>query len=204
MTDHRTQWDTRFGATDAYVFGTSPSQFLVHHAARLPSGSRLLLPADGEGRNSVYLAQLGHKVTALDISAAGQAKARLLAESAGVNVDFQLADLSGWNWPEAAYDAVVGIFFQFADPDFRTRIFDGMKKAVRPGGLMMVHGYTPKQLDYKTGGPSQIENLYTEGLLRDAFADCRIDHLKAYEAELDEGAGHKGMSALIDLIAVKP
>ena len=195
-----TDWNERF-ATPDYVFGREPSQFVVRMEPRLARGSRVLCIADGEGRNSVYLAAKGHKVEANDFSANAIAKARKLASDAGVAVDFQQADLAAWAWPEHRYNAVFAVFFQFAKPDFRNSIFAGLKRTVMPGGRIFLHGYTPKQLDYKTGGPPDVERMYTEDLLRTAFADCEIETLESYETELQEGPGHSGMSALIDLVA---
>lgn len=203
MTTPTNFWDTRYDTPD-YLFGTAPSAFIRGYAPLLPPHSRVFLPADGEGRNGVYLASLGHAVEAVDYAANGVAKARRLAAQAGVSMDIRQADLKGYDWPEAAYDAVVAIFIQFAAPDFRAEIFQGMKRAVKPGGLILLHGYTPKQLEYRTGGPSEIENLYTETLLREAFVDMDMLTLSTYEAELDEGPGHRGKSALIDMVARKP
>ena len=121
-----------------------------------------------------------------------------------VEVEFRHLDLQGWQWPEAEFDAVVAIFIQFAPPAFRDEIFAGVKRAVRPGGVVLLHGYTPKQLEYRTGGPSVVEQLYTEELLRAAFADWELLRVEAYERELDEGEGHRGRSAVIDLIARRP
>ena len=115
-----------------------------------------------------------------------------------------LADAVAWDYPAAAFDFVVGIFIQFADPAQRARIFAGMTRALRPGGHLIVQGYTPKQLDYRTGGPSAVENLYTAGLLRTAFPGLEILHLQEYEDVLDEGVGHRGQSALVGLVARKP
>ncbi|MFN7112460.1 MAG: SAM-dependent methyltransferase [Brevundimonas sp.] len=204
MATASTGWDARYAATDDYVFGTAPSRFLLNHAKVLMPASRILAPADGEGRNSVYLASLGHDVVATDISPSGQDKARSLAREAGVEVDFRVQDLQDWAWPQAAYDAVVAVFIQFADPDFRHQIFEGMKRAVKPGGLILLHGYTPRQIEYGTGGPPQVDYLYTSDLLRQAFGDFEIETLDAYDADLDEGSGHHGRSALIDLIARRP
>lgn len=95
-------------------------------------------------------------------------------------------------------------FFQFMGAAARVPVFEGIKAAVKPGGIAMIHGYTPKQLDYGTGGPKAVENLYTEDDLAQTFAGWEILRLAEYEAELDEGPGHSGMSALIDLIARKP
>jgi SAM-dependent methyltransferase len=165
---------------------------------------RALAVADGEGRNGVWLAEQGLDVVATDISAPAQAKARRLAAARGVTLDLRLVDLSDWPWPSATFDVVVAIFIQFADPVLRGQIFDGLKRALKPGGLLLLEGYRPEQIGYATGGPSAVENLYTVELLREAFADFEIVELAAYDAEIDEGAGHRGQSALIDLVARKP
>jgi SAM-dependent methyltransferase len=196
-------WNGRF-STETYVFGTRPAAFVVDNAHVIPAGSRVLLPADGEGRNSVYLAEQGHQVVATDIAEAGIAKARKLAEARGVSVDFRHVDLHLWQWPRAAFDAVVAVFIQFAPPAFRDEIFAGMKQAVRPGGVLLLHGYTPKQLDFRTGGPSAVEQLYTPDLLRASFSDWEILRLEDGVRDLDEGEGHKGPSAVIDLVARRP
>lgn len=196
-------WNGRF-ASESYVFGTRPAAFLLDNAHYISPRSRVLALADGEGRNSVFLAERGHRVVATDIAEEGIAKARKLADARGVSVEFRHLDLQGWQWPEAEFDAVVAVFIQFAPPAFRDEIFAGMKRAVRPGGIALLHGYTPKQLEYRTGGPSVVEQLYTEKLLRAAFADWKLLRLEAYERELDEGEGHKGRSAIIDLIACRP
>ena len=193
-------WNHRF-AGHSYLFGTAPNVWLTGQAQRLPAASRLLCVADGEGRNSVWLAQLGHRVSAFDIAEQGLAKARALARQAGVAVDFSLADVDGFDWPQATLDAVVAVFVQFADPVQRARLFTRMAQALKPGGLLLLQGYTPQQLVYKTGGPPHLSHLYTEALLREEFAALDILQLECYEAVLDEGAGHSGRSALIGLVA---
>lgn len=193
-------WDQRYD-TPNYVYGTEPSRFLKLNANVLNPGDTVLAVADGEGRNSVFLAEQGLTVTAMDSSAVGMDKARLLAKERNVNVNFQLADLRGYNWDAVQYDVVAAIFIQFADPAFRAEIFDGMERAVKPGGLLLLHGYTPKQIEFGTGGPPVAELLYTRDMLADRFADWEIFQLNDYEANLNEGPGHSGRSALIDLIA---
>jgi hypothetical protein len=98
---------------------------------------------------------------------------------------------------------VIGIFIQFADPAMRARIFKQAYEALKPGGIFILQGYTPKQLEYKTGGPSLIEHLYTEDMIRDLVKDFQILDLCCYEKELSEGARHTGMSALLGLVAQK-
>jgi SAM-dependent methyltransferase len=198
-------WSTRYrNAGEDYVFGTTPNRFLAAQAALLAAGSNALSVADGEGRNAVWLAEQGLQVAATEISPVALEKARKLAAGRHVAVDFVLADAVDWDYPEAAFDFVVGIFIQFADPVQRERIFAGMARALRPGGHLILQGYTPKQLEYRTGGPSALENLYTADMLREAFAGLELVHLQEYEDVLDEGVGHKGHSALVGLVARKP
>lgn len=207
FTDAATTWNKRFSSPD-FLFGRAPNAYLVASAAHLPlhrpTPGRVLCVADGEGRNSVWLAQQGLQVDAFDIAEVGVAKARALAAEAGVAVHCAVADCDTWAWPVDTYDAVVAVFVQFADPAQRARLFAHMVQALKPGGLLLLQGYTPKQLDYKTGGPPFLSHLYTEALLREAFADLDIVELRSYEAEISEGTGHHGRSALIGLLARKP
>jgi len=196
-------WNQRYDRED-YLFGTEPAAFLRAHEALLTPGARTLAVADGEGRNSVYLAEKGLDVVALDNADLGIAKAQKLAGTRGVSVDFRLADIHSWDWASEPCDLLVAIFIQFASPDQRAALFEGFKTALRPGGRLLLHGYTPKQMDYGTGGPRIVENLYTEDLLAGAFSDFEIEELTAYDAHVDEGVGHSGLSALIDLVARKP
>jgi SAM-dependent methyltransferase len=197
------RWNSRFSA-EAYVFGTAPNAFLVSQAARLKRGMRALCVSDGEGRNSVWLAEQGLAVTAFDFSPKGLEKARKLAHARGVEVDFRLSNAEQWDWQPAAYDVVAAIFVQFAAPALRARMFAGMKRTLAPGGLLILQGYRPEQIEYATGGPKHRENMYTEALLRESFADLEILHLASHDEHVDEGSGHSGMSALIDMVARRP
>ena len=196
-------WDKRFAGED-YHFGTEPAAFLAASAGLIPPHSRVLSVADGEGRNSVHLATLGHDVTAMDGAANGVAKARRLAAARGVTVAYHHADIARWDWTPDAYDAVVAIFIQFMGPALRRAVFDGITHTLRPGGLLLLHGYTVDQLAHGTGGPPVAENLYTPALLRAELAGLTVERLTDYEAEIAEGTGHLGRSALVDLIARKP
>ncbi|MBX9842899.1 MAG: class I SAM-dependent methyltransferase [Xanthobacteraceae bacterium] len=196
------RWETRYAAP-GYHFGKAPNAFLKGKAHLLKAGQKALSVADGEGRNSVFLAELGLDVRAMDFSPNALAKARALAEERGVTVHFERADLETWTWPAGEFDLVVAIFIQFCPPALRARVFENMKRALKPGGLILMQGYRPEQLKYKTGGPSQVEQLYTRELLEQSFADCASVEIEEYDREVHEGAGHGGMSALIDLIARK-
>jgi SAM-dependent methyltransferase len=196
-------WNRRFSET-GYLFGTEPNTWLHDHAWLWEAGERVLSVADGEGRNSVWLAQQGLTVDAFDISEVGVRKARDFARVTGVKVNFAVADIASLQWPEGLYDGVVAIFIQFAEPELRARIFRGMVQALKPGGRVVLQGYTPQQVEYRTGGPPFASHMYTPELLREAFAGLEIIALKEYEAELAEGTGHKGRSALIGMVARKP
>lgn len=196
-------WDARF-AGPGYAFGTEPADFLRREAGRLAPATSALLLADGEGRNSVFLAERGVIVTAMDASVRGVEKARALAESRGVTLALHHADILDWNWDGRPYDAVVGIFMQFLDPVARAQVFEGIARAVAPGGLLLLHGYAPRQIGYGTGGPPVVENLYTLDLLREAFAGWEEIVGRDYDGDLAEGSSHVGRSALIDFIARKP
>lgn len=195
-------WDERY-SIDEYLFGTEPADFLTAHADLLAPHSQVLVVADGEGRNSVHLAQLGHQVVAMDASAIGVEKARRLAARRCVVVDFRVADIMTWDWAPAAYDAVVAIFIQFLSPDQRTEVFEGMQRTLRAGGRLLLHGYRPEQVALGTGGPPDPANMYTEELLRDAFGAMEIERLASHDSVIEEGVGHSGQSALIDLVATK-
>ena len=179
-------WDDRY-AFDGYLFGEAPNAFLASQVHRLKPGWRALAVADGERRNGVWLAEQSLLVESIDGSAVAQAKARRLADARSVAMDLTLADLSLWEWPERQFDVVVAIFIQFAPPMLRTELFAGMVKALKPEGLLMLQGYRPEQLQYGTGGPSSIENLYTVALLRDAFPSLELLALTAHDAVIHEG-----------------
>lgn len=202
FTDAAATWNKRFEG-DGFIFGREPNEYLRSHAALLRLGMRALCVADGEGRNSVWLAQQGLHVDAFDIAELGVAKARQFAAEAGVAVNYSVADGDRWHWPRETYDLVAGIFVQFADPAQRERLFAHMIDALKPGGLLVLQGYTPKQLEYKTGGPPILSHLYTEDMLRAAFIGMDLMELRCYEANLSEGSQHHGRSALVGLVARK-
>jgi cyclopropane fatty-acyl-phospholipid synthase-like methyltransferase len=196
------RWETRFAAP-GYVFGTAPNAFLKSQAHLLRKGQTALAIADGEGRNGVFLAEQGLDVLSVDYSSAAQAKARALARERGVSLRTEQADMTAWTWPPAAFDVVAAIFVQFATPPQRAAIFAGIKQTLKPGGLLLMQGYRPKQLDYKTGGPSDVTRLYTRELLQEAFADFSSLDIREHDSVIEEGSGHAGMSALIDVVGRK-
>ena len=196
------RWNARYD-TDSYVFGEAPNAFLVRHASDLSPG-RALCIADGEGRNGVWLTERGWDVLSIDFSEIAQKKAAALAERRGVSITLEKADVHDWAFPTEAFDLVADIFSQFSSPLQRPIKWNGMLHALRPGGYLILQGYTPGQLRHGTGGPSQVENLYTPALLAEAFGGLEILCLEEREEELQEGVGHHGLSATIGLVARKP
>ena len=196
------RWEARYSVPD-YIFDKAPNYFLAACKPLLPKSGKVLCVADGEGRNGVWLAEQGLDVTSIDFSPAAQAKAAKLAQERGVNIKLIRADVHQWDYPAAAFDVVAEIFTQFSTPAERSAKWAGMRKALKPGGLLIVQGYTPKQLDYGTGGPKEVANLYTRAMLEEAFGDFHDVTIVEEEREMREGPAHSGMSAVIGLTARK-
>ena len=196
------RWQARFAAP-GYLFGTAPNAFLKSKTHLLRQGERALAVADGEGRNSVFLAEQGLDVLSVDFSPQAQAKARVLAKEHGVTLRFEQADMTAWPWPTEAFDVVAAIFIQFTAPPERAKMFAGIKQTLKPGGLLLMQGYGLKQIDYKTGGPSDPAQLYTRELLQDAFGNFSSLDIREYDSVIQEGSRHAGLSALIDLVGRK-
>ncbi|MCL6655496.1 SAM-dependent methyltransferase [Agrobacterium rubi] len=195
-------WDRRYDRED-YLFGTEPNAFLASQAFRFKPGMKALAVADGEGRNGVWLAEKGLDVLSIDASTVGLTKARELSRRRGVSLQTLSVELAEWKWEPGAYDLVVAIFVQFAPPELRRSMFEGFHTCLKPGGLLVMQGYRVEQLGYGTGGPPQAGHLYTQDLLIRSFGQWHIRHLRTHDSIIEEGAGHTGMSALIDLVAEK-
>ena len=193
-------WDERFSIED-YLFGAEPAQALVkleHYL--IPQGDTLVI-ADGEGRNSVYLASKGFKVTATDASTVANVKAKALAASRNVAVDYQVEDFFDIDWSAKQYDNIVGIFFQFIPPDKIKQVLTALRTAIKKGGTLLIHGYTPQQIELATGGPKDVSLMYTKELFEDMFENVEILVNNEYQMQLTEGSGHNGPSALINFVA---
>lgn len=203
FTDATQFWNERFNREE-FIFGKEPNEYLVEQTSQyLKPNASVLCIADGEGRNGVWLAKQGMRVTGFDVSDIALVKAKQFAKDNEVNIEYSLCDTDGFDWKTNSYDAIIAIFIQFADPEMRVRIFKQVHQALKPGGIFILQGYTPKQLEYKTGGPSLIEHLYTEEMIRKLSCDFEILDLQCYEKELSEGARHTGMSALLGMVAKK-
>ena len=193
-------WDERYSIDD-YVFGQKPAQALLRNEEYLVPCGETLLIADGEGRNSVYLAKNGFKVTSSDSSIVAQQKAKVLADSQNVKVNFRLENFFDIDWSKKQYDNIIGICFQFIPPELIEEAFMGLRSATKKGGTILIHGYTPEQIHYGTGGPKDVSLMYTEATFTHSFTNSEIHLLEKYEATISEGPGHNGKSAMIDFVA---
>jgi len=196
------RWQARFAAP-GYLFCTAPNAFLKAHAHLLRKGESALAIADGEGRNGVFLAEQGLDVLSLDYSPVAQEKVRKLAAERGVTLRVEQADMTKWTWVPDAFDVVVAIFIQFSKPPERAAIFAGIKRTLKPGGLLLLQGYGLKQLAYKTGGPTDVTHLYSREILQEAFGDFSSLEIHEHDSVVEEGSRHVGMSALVDLVGRK-
>lgn len=195
-------WDKNYSEVGS-AFGTEPNAFLASQRTRFAKDQRALLPGDGEGRNGVWLATLGLDVVSVDASAVGCEKARKLAAERGVSIDAQCADLNTWSWPKSAFDVVAAIFVHFP-PAVRPRLHARMYEALKPGGMVLIESYTPKQLERRkigtVGGPPP-EMLVTAADLRSDFPEAEILLAEEVETVLAEGVRHRGISDVVRFIA---
>ena len=194
-------WDDRYSAP-TYAYGTEPNDFLKSVAGRIPAGPVLCL-AEGQGRNAVYLASLGHDVLAVDQSPVGLERARELAASRGVKIMTQVADLSNFIIERERWSTVVSIFAHLP-PALRARVFAAAVRGLAPGGTFVLEAYRPKQLEYGTGGPKEVSMLMSLEAVRTDLAGLRIEHGVEIEREVHEGEYHHGRSAVLQILAFKP
>jgi len=194
-----TNWDERY-AVDHYIYGTSPNEYLRGTVHLLSPGARVLVAADGEGRNGVWLAEQGMRVVSVDRSAAGVNKAARLAAERGVAIDAVCADLAIWEPPPGSFDAAIAIFAHFP-PDVRPRIHSTLVRALRPGGVLILEAFHPRQLGRASGGPRDVTMLYDAETLQRDFADLTILELGDRIVTLDEGPKHQGEGHVVQLLA---
>lgn len=188
-------WDARYGAAPG-LFGTQPNVFLREQAHRLRPGMAALALGDGEGRNGVWLAEQGLAVTALDWSGTGMARAAALAAERGVALDCVVADASSWDWPESAYDVVAWIFVHLPPAD-RAAVAGGIRRALRPGGLLVLECFSPAQEGRRSGGPREPALLFTRGVVEECFASFEVLALLEGAVLLDEGPKHQGLAEVV-------
>jgi SAM-dependent methyltransferase len=191
-------WEGRYGG-DEFLYGTEPNDFLAEAVADAAPGDVLCL-ADGEGRNGVYLASLGHRVTSVDLTQAGMAKAAGLAEGRGVELTTVVADLADYDLGTQRWDLIVSIFAH-TPPDVRRRIHAGVTVALRPGGRFVLEAYTPDQIGRGTGGPPAPELTMTLEGLRDELRGLAFEVGREMVRPVIEGSGHTGDGAVVQVIA---
>ncbi len=189
-------WDQRFSQAEP-VYGNQPNAFLAAQACRFQRGMKLLVPADGYGRNGIWLAQQGFSVHTVDLSGVGVKRARKTAEAAGLAMTIEQADLAMWKWPEAEFNGVFAIFLHLP-PEVRAKVHRAMLGAVKPGGLVILEAFSPTQLKYSSGGPKRVELLYTAEMLRQDFSGAEAMVLEEKEAQISEGSMHSGAAAVVD------
>jgi len=195
-------WETRYADAEGYVYGTEPNDFLAATAPGLPVGDVLCM-ADGEGRNGVYMASLGHRVTSIDLTRSGMEKAAQLALERGVDLTTVVADLGLYDIGTECWDIVVSIFAHMPPPVRRT-LHAKAVTALRPGGILVLEAYTPDQIGRGTGGPPVPELTMTLDTLRHELTGLVFDHELETVRPVVEGPGHTGDGAVVQIIARKP
>jgi SAM-dependent methyltransferase len=196
-----TQWDERYADAE-FAYGTDPNGFLAAVACAIPPGPVLCL-AEGQGRNAVYLAELGHPVTAVDQSAVGLERARQLAQSRGVTVECVTADLAEYRIAQGAWSGIVAIFMHLP-PSLRAHVYRGAVAGLAPGGVLVVEAYTPRQLAFGTGGPKIAELLVPLADLRRELKGLEFLLAQEAEREVIEGRYHHGTAAVVQVLAKRP
>ncbi len=196
-----TNWDERYAEAE-YAYGTEANAFLAAVACRIPEGPVLCL-AEGQGRNATFLAALGHPVTAVDQSAVGLERARALATERRVEISCVQADLAEYEIEPDAWAGIVSIWFHVPAP-LRARVYRQAVTGLRPGGVLVVEAYTPRQLDFGTGGPRVPDLLVPRAVLEEELAG--LDFVLSQDAERDvvEGRYHHGPAAVVQVVARKP
>ena len=195
-------WHNRF-QDENFVYGTEPNVFLSEMQKKLQLSGDALAIAEGEGRNAVFLAQQGMKVTTWDYAQSGLLKTEKLAESKGVTVQTELVDLNEAVWEPEMWDEIICVFGHFPK-EIRKKTLEGVKKAVKPGGYFLTEVFSIYQLPYKSGGPKDINLLYSPEEFLETFKDWRIVHFFMGEAIRHEGDLHTGLAHVIQFVGQKP
>lgn len=195
------QWDIRYAASE-YVYGTDPNDFLQSVVNRMPTGGKILCLAEGEGRNSVFLAKRQFRVTGVDSSAVGLEKAQQLAAKNDVSIETVVADLQHFEIEPETWDGIVSIFCHLPEP-LRSQVYRDSVKGLKLGGVFVLEAYTPRQLQFKTGGPPVESLLYEPDSLRESLKGMQFDIFHEIERDVQEGHLHGGPSAVVQVFACK-
>jgi SAM-dependent methyltransferase len=196
-------WDQRYGQP-GFAYGTEPNEFLAANAERwIPPNGAVLSLAEGEGRNAVFLAKLGFRVTGVDGSRVGLEKAQKLASERGVHIDTVVSDLNAYDLGTARWDGIVSIWCHMPTAE-RAKLHRAVVAALKPGGALLLEAYTPKQLEYTTGGPKTTDLLMTIAAVREELAGLELVVGEEKLREVHEGTFHDGTSAVLQVVARKP
>lgn len=196
-----TNWDQRY-SEPGYTYGTTPNTFLVSVVNRIPPG-RVLMLAEGEGRNAVYLASLGYRITAVDGSAVGLGKALELAAERGVSLTTIVADLDRFEIEPGQWDAIVSCFCHIPSA-IRIPLHRKVVNGLKPGGVFVLEGFSKEQMDYDTGGPKSPDMLMAREELLQELAGLEIIHAATLVRDVKEGRGHTGLASVVQILAMKP
>lgn len=196
------KWNERY-AGDDYFYGTEPNEFLVVQAHHVPKGGNVLCVADGEGRNGVWLAQHGYNVTSVDFSSVALQKTQNLASRMGVSIKTIEADIRQFEFENNPYDGIVAIYAHFPE-DFRPELYARYRSSLKPGGCLILEGFSPEQLRYDSGGPKDLRLMYTFDEIKSVFADWNIHVLQQTTIHLDESDHHRGPAAVVRAVITKP
>ncbi|WP_210366074.1 class I SAM-dependent methyltransferase [Bacillus sp. REN3] len=197
----KNQWDERFGISE-YVYGEGPNKFIEEYATYLKNDQTIVAFAEGEGRNAVYLARLGHDITAWDYSEVGLEKTMTLAAKSNVAIKTERKDLITDPVPEEAFDGGIMVFGHFAK-EHQKSVIDKLIKTVKPGGTIMLEVYSEQQINYKTGGPKTADLLYNPANVLEWLQEYKVIHFFYGEKERSEGTGHTGIGHVIQAIVKK-
>jgi hypothetical protein len=191
-------------AEPGFHYGSNPSSFLASQRHWFSAGQRALMPGDGEGRNGVWLARQGLAVTSFDPSVVGVDKARRLAAEHGVEIDAHVSAAEEWVWTTDCYD-LVGLFFIHFGPSMRPVIHARALAAVKPGGLVLLEAFSPRQLAQRKlgaqGGPTELSRLFTCEMLRDDFAGARFDMLEETVEDFSGDGAFSGSCGVVRMVA---
>ncbi len=193
-------WNERY-ANKEYAYGVKPNEFYKSGLNLVPKG-KLLFAAEGEGRNAVYAAQQGYEVYALDNSIEAKNKAEKLAADNNVKIDYLVSELENLNYPTNSFDALVLVFAHFP-ASIRKQYHEKLLSFLKPNGLVIFEAFAKEQLNYNSGGPKQIEMLFSEEEIHDEFRNIYFIKLETVETNLDEGPYHQGNGKVVHFIGKK-
>ncbi|TDE13301.1 MULTISPECIES: class I SAM-dependent methyltransferase [Dyadobacter] len=195
-------WDERYGS-DEYIYGTMPNLWFKQNLGILRPGS-LLLPAEGEGRNAVFAATQGWNVTAFDTSEVAKKKALLLAGNKKVSIDYRVGVLEDVVPRNERYDCIALIYAHLPSREW-SLFAEYLITLLNPGGKIIFEGFSKQQLEYQeryqSGGPKDIDFLFSKEEIESGFKELTITYLRQEEIVLKEGNYHQGKASVIRMLA---